>query len=268
MDIVRRTFAFKGVQFKADDDGPGGFSGYGSTWDLDQGGDVIIKGAFKDAIPDFLERGFVPVSHDWFSMPIATVKSAKEDDEGLWLEAEFHSTAAAQDVRTVMAERMERGKFVGLSIGYLLDYDQESGDVEFTEDGIRKIKRIKELAEVSVVTVPMNREAGVAAVKAGPGAVPFTERLAGVLADVSDFPDHVQNHIEMRRDFKAGRVLSAANRERLGAISSAMRDAAGALDVILEETDPDAKHEIFNPLTLRAYRGASLAMSGIEMGTE
>lgn len=240
--LERKVFAIKDYAFKAEDDGPGTFEGLGAAFhNVDHGGDVILPGAFKDAISEFLYRGFVPVGHDWMALPVGTIEEAKETDDGLYFKALYHTTQAAQDARTVVKERMERGKFVGLSIGFLPDYEE---GVEFRDDGVRVISKVKELAEISIVTVPMNREAGVAAAKAGPGAVPFTDRAAGVLADVQDFAQHAEAHAAMRGEFKEGRVLSAANRTRLSEISSGLTAAAKALDAILTDTDPDRQKQI------------------------
>lgn len=227
----RKTFAIKQYAFKADDGDLGTFEGYGATFgNVDEGGDVILKGAFADAIPDFLARGFVPVGHDWLGLPIATIDDAKEDDDGLYFKASFHSTGAAQDARTVMRERMERGKFVGLSIGYLPDYDD---GVEYRDDGVRVLKKIKELAEISFVTVPMNREAGVAAVK----SMTFHDEADTALAAVKGLIARAESLADLR--VKEGRTLSASNRTRLADIGSQMRTAAAALDAILAKTDPD-----------------------------
>jgi HK97 family phage prohead protease len=228
----RKTFAIKQASFKADgDDGHGTLEGYGAVFNnVDHGGDVILPGAFKDAIPAFLERGFVPVGHDWMGLPVATIADAKEDDSGLWFSAEFHTTQSAQDARTVVKERIDRGKFVGLSIGFLPDYDD---GVEFRDDGVRVLKRIKELAEVSIVTVPMNREAGVASVK----SLTFTDEADTALAAVKSLIERAESLADLR--VKEGRTLSAANRTRLSGISEQMREAATALDTILTETDPN-----------------------------
>lgn len=248
--LERKTFAITGYQFKAADSGPGEFSGYGATFgNVDEGGDVILKGAFSDAIPSFLERGFVPVGHDWMGLPIATIADAKEDDSGLFFKAAFHSTTAAQDARTVMMERMDRGKFVGLSIGFLPDYD--SG-IEYRDDGVRLIKKIKELAEISFVTVPMNRLAGVTTAKGGLGSdLPYADFADLVAGQVSQLAERTRERIDFRR--KEGRVLSQSNRNRLASIGEAMRLAAKDLDSILSETDPNAgKSQTVDLLRYRA----------------
>lgn len=246
--LERKTFAIRDFSFKADGgaEGFGTFEGYGSTFgNVDEGGDVILKGAFAEAIPAFLERGFVPVGHDWLGLPIATIDAAKEDDEGLFFKASFHSTQAAQDARTVMRERMERGKFVGLSIGYLPDYAE---GVEYREDGVRVLKKIKELAEISFVTVPMNREAGVAAVK----SMTFHDEGDAVLAAVKSLVERAESLAGLR--VKEGRTLSSANRGRLSEISGQMRAASEALDAILAETDPDKDKPKVAPAELYRMR--------------
>lgn len=236
--MEHKTFAITGAQFKAaaDGNGPGTFEGYGATFgNVDQGGDVIIAGAFAEALPAFLERGFVPVGHDWMGLPVATIADAKEDDAGLWFSAEFHTTQAAQDARTVVKERIDRGKFVGLSIGFLPDY--ESG-VSYRDDGVRVLSKIKDLAEVSIVTVPMNRQAGIAAVKDGLGTgLPYEEHGELVTATVAQFIAHTRDRAGMR--VKDGRVLSAANRQRLADVRDALKTAHSDLHTILDETDPD-----------------------------
>lgn len=262
--MEQKIVALTDVEFKASDTGPGSFTGYGAVFgNVDDGGDVIIQGAFKEALPSFLERGFVPVGHNWFDLPIASISNAKEDENGLWIEAEFHSTQSAQDARTVVKERIDRGKFVGLSIGYLIDYENDGA--EYDDDGVRTIKKIKDLAEISIVTVPMNREAGVAAVKAGPGSVSFSERAARALAAVDALTEHAKEHVEMRT--KEGRVLSSANRTRLVAIRDGLTEAAGGLDSILAETDPEKDSEKSNAEAARRWRKrADLVLAGIELG--
>jgi HK97 family phage prohead protease len=222
---------------ESSDDGPGVLSGYGAVFgNVDSGGDVIIRGAFREALPDFVTRGFVPIGHNWMGLPIGTIDSAKEDDNGLYFEASYHSTASAQEARTVVRERLERGKFVGLSIGFLPDYDE---GVEYDPDtGVRKILKIKELAEISIVTVPMNRLAGVTAAKDGLGAgLSYAEHGQRVLADLSAFVRRTHDRADYRT--KEGRELSKANRERLAGIRDGLTGAAGDLDAILAATDPD-----------------------------
>lgn len=154
------THARKLVLLKdASVDKNGRLEGYGAVYgNVDDGGDVILNGAMADAIPRFLKEGFISWGHDW-NVPVAMPKGASEDSKGLYFDAQFHSTPAAQEKRTITKERLDAGLTMGLSIGY--------GEVTkkrlTTHTELSKIGR---LFEVGLVTVPMNGLAGVAGIKA------------------------------------------------------------------------------------------------------
>lgn len=156
--------AFSLAEFKVDADS-GEFSGYGSVFgNVDAGGDTVVPGAFTKAIPAFLKDGFISWSHDW-SMPVAMPKAAHEDQRGLFVAGQFHSTPDGQQARTIAAERAAAGLSMGLSIGYGVEAE------EWGPAG-RLLKVINPLYEIGLVMVPMNREAGVVAVKSGKAALP------------------------------------------------------------------------------------------------
>lgn len=106
---------------------------------LDSYSDCIFPGAYKNAIKGFLENGFIPVGHNWSELPVAMPTKAMEDGQNLYCEAVFHSHQYAQDARTVCMERLAAGLSVGLSVGFMPDYDSGvawfDGNVE--ADGIR-----------------------------------------------------------------------------------------------------------------------------------
>jgi HK97 family phage prohead protease len=155
-DIERKVFEL--VDIKMSDEGNGGFSGHASMFgNVDRAGEIVAKGAFAKTIDAFVRDGFVALNHDWRSTPIGFITSAKEDDRGLLVEIAFHGTPAAQEARRVAAERHEAGKSVALSIGYRVKADEQS-------DKGRVLKEL-ELFEVSLVNVPANPRALVAAVK-------------------------------------------------------------------------------------------------------
>lgn len=154
-----------------DGEGTGGFGGYGAVYgNIDRDEEILAQGVFAESLPDFLANGFIAEAHDW-RCPVATVAAAREDDLGLYLEAEFHSDPASQAVRTRTAERLARGQSVGLSVGFrpeVWEYDEEKDLVTITKG---------ELFEVSIVTVPANPLARVSAAKAAPWYdLPETER--------------------------------------------------------------------------------------------
>jgi HK97 family phage prohead protease len=212
----RKTFAL--VEGKVDGSGTGSFTGYASLFGvLDSQGDVVMRGAYTATLPQFLERGFIAWGHDW-NDPVATIADAQEDDRGLYIMAEFHSDDASQRARTRTMERLNRGKFMGLSIGYSV------ADASYSDDGARLLKQI-DLYETSLVTVPALRDAGVTGAKerfAPEEAVP--ETLAALEAFIAEC--------------KSGRAISSARRTRLEALRDQLRTGADDLDGLLTETAP------------------------------
>lgn len=155
MTVERKVIAFEQA---AVDPKTGEGRGYGAVFgNRDDGGDIIQPGFFEPVIPDFLREGFISWGHDWYD-PVAMPLTAAEDARGLDITWQFHSTPAAQEKRTITAERLNAGKTMGLSIGY------EVADEEVTDAG-RLLKKAKRLFEVGLVLVPMNRQAQVTEVK-------------------------------------------------------------------------------------------------------
>jgi len=155
---------------KVGNKGPGTISGYASVFNgIDSYRDTVVPGAYARTLPKFLKDGFVAWSHDW-GVPIATPEKAYEDAKGLYLEAEFHTDPDAQRFRRLAAERLARGKSLGLSIGY------EAKQFDYAELNGQEVRRLLdiELMEVSLVMVPADDAARVGAVKrAGTGGRPL-----------------------------------------------------------------------------------------------
>jgi HK97 family phage prohead protease len=180
--LTHRTFMLKGAEL--DDNGilKGMAAVYGN---LDDGGDIIDKGAMSGAVERFLKEGFISWGHDW-NDPVAFPTDAEDTDEGPSLVAQFHSTQRAQDARTITRERLNNGLTMGLSIGY--------GDVVASKaqaDGARHLKQIGRWYETGLVMVPMNTLAGVTEAKAGllksaKAAAADTRTAAYILFEVLD----------------------------------------------------------------------------------
>jgi len=127
---------------------------------VDAYGDVILDGAYGD-LAEFVRSGFVAIGHDHSGIPVGYITQAVEDAKGLFVGMEFHSTEAAQSAQTVTKERLQAGKRVGLSIGYLpLEWGFESRNGK----RVRFLKKI-ELKEFSLVTLPAVANAEVTCVK-------------------------------------------------------------------------------------------------------
>jgi HK97 family phage prohead protease len=174
------------IEWKAADDGT--LEGWASTFgNVDLGSDVVVKGAFKNTIPDVKANG-IPLLADHVASTasvLGTIFDAQETDKGLRIKARFSSAPSAQDVRTKLLE----GHLKSLSIGY------EATKYSFTEvDGktVRNLDEVK-LWETSVVVFPMNPEATISRVKSLAGTLDAEARksLAAeiVAADIVDLTD-------------------------------------------------------------------------------
>lgn len=189
MNIERKYIDLK--ELKVSDDGPGTIEGYRSVFsEIDEGGDLIVKGFFADSLTEYLEAGFSAHSHDWnFKEAVGFPLEAKEDDHGFYVKSQFHSTDDAQDIRKKAKERMEAGKKVGFSFGYSVteksyieakDYKEQLPLYVKAErlqanllkaqkfDRIRILKK-GEVIEDSIVTAPMNKLAMATAIKSTSG---------------------------------------------------------------------------------------------------
>jgi len=181
---------YKFVELKSlkmsDDNGPGTIEGLRAVFDIDEGGDLIIKGAFLDTIPEYLESGFSAHSHQWnFSEAIGFPLSAYETDRGLFVKSQFHSTPDAQNIRVKAKERLKAGKTVGFSFGYSVkdsdiirshDYERElslyipSHRMEYNLKQAKRFSQVRLLKKLhviedSIVTAPMNKLAVATGVK-------------------------------------------------------------------------------------------------------
>lgn len=138
------------------------FEGLAAVWDLDLGGDVIHKGAFKNTLAAWKKsQDAIPLlnSHEHFDIfgAVGQLLDAKETAEGLWTKWEVIN---GQDGDRVMdrirpSARTNRPVIGKMSIGYealKFDFEQDEGDSIF--DRIRNLHEVS-LKEVSLVMFPM-----------------------------------------------------------------------------------------------------------------
>jgi HK97 family phage prohead protease len=203
MNIERKFIDLKDLTVT--DEGPGHISGYRAVFnEIDEGGDLIVPGFFKDSITEYLEAGFTAHSHDWdFDKAVGYPMVAKEDDHGFFVDSEFHSTPDAQAVRTKAVERKKAGKRVGFSFGYSVsdrsyieakDYKEQlplyvkADRLQANMQKAQKFDRIRilkkgEVIEDSIVTAPMNKLAMATAVKSDKVNVAHIVDSKGMLAE-------------------------------------------------------------------------------------
>lgn len=195
--------------------GAGTFEGIAAVFtNIDRQNDVIVPGAFKRTLKDFVTRGFLASGHNW-SDPIGTIDDARETYEGLYVKGEFHTTPAAQLARTVIRERLARGKTVSMSVGF------ETRDSDLDTKGVRYIKDL-ELYEVSVVTVPANPLARVVGVKSHSTRQPMqtpsnlTKEQRQLFDLDSRFITNQLNKLQRRRNANLLRDMKARQRALAG----------------------------------------------------
>jgi uncharacterized protein len=159
------VLTYKSVGFQLEDlksrgDDGWSFSGYASTFgNIDEGGDVVLRGAFENSLAHRVPR--LLWQHDMHE-PIGRTLSLKEDDHGLHGDFLISRTTRGRDAYQLLRD----GAIDSMSIGYIPD-EQEFDD----EHNVRKLKSV-DLLEISLVSIPMNEEARVTAVKAAHRPLP------------------------------------------------------------------------------------------------
>ena len=134
--------------------------GFGSTYEVDEGGDRILPGAFHDDLDKFAVNPMMLFSHQ-LNMILGSWTVFEEQAKGLYLEGEINlKTQLGKDTYTLIGDN----DLKGLSIGYSIlkrAFDDENEVLE-----LMKLR----LWEVSVVAIPMNQNAWITATKIFNGA--------------------------------------------------------------------------------------------------
>lgn len=131
------------------------FQGHAAAFDnIDAGGDIIRRGAFKKTINEFTKRIKVLWQHDPHS-PIGKAIHLEEDSKGLFVHAKISETTLGKDAMVLMRD----GVVNELSIGY----DPKKFELN-NDTGIRELLEVK-LWEFSPVTWAMNDMATISAAK-------------------------------------------------------------------------------------------------------
>lgn len=254
---------YKTLSFKmGNNDGlePDCFQGYGAAFgNCDGVGDIIERGAFAATLADFLAAGVIAWQHDW-TEPIGKPLDAYEDQTGLFIKARLSQTARGKDALTLLRDGVIGKMSIGYTVeGYKILSDEEGcallGEtgyeaalrtVPWWQDGVRVLTAIK-LYEISLVTVPANPAAVVTGVKEGLLAgLTLDDHFQTVLATERGYLTRVKDLSALRA--KSGRVLSAANRERLEAMKTSLVEHTATLDDLIvaatpptSDTDSDGK---------------------------
>ena len=119
---------YKQVAFKMDevDDEQGIFKGYASTYDLDRGGDIIVKGAFDKTLATNAAQVKILWQHKQ-DQPIGRPMVMRTDENGLYVEGKVSDTSLGRDAKTLMKD----GVINSMSIGFI------TKDADYNCDGVR-----------------------------------------------------------------------------------------------------------------------------------
>lgn len=161
-----------------------GFTGYGSVFNTkDQGGDIVVAGAFSKSLKKWQENGRqVPVLWQHKTdEPIGSWADLSEDDHGLLGEAQLWTDDAPY--ARIAHKGMKTKTITGLSIGYRIkreEYDKKAGANRLLE---------LDLVEISVVTNPMHDDARIDSVKSmiEAGRMPTLREFEEFLRDAGGF---------------------------------------------------------------------------------
>jgi len=126
--------------------------GYASVFDVvDQQGDLILPGAFKDSIEQFNSgKKLVLLWQHHYDQPVGVVNELLEDEYGLYVQATITpSTQLAQEAFELIKHQVING----FSIGY-----EVIESVQSYSSLVRYLNNIN-LFEISLVTFPANQEA-------------------------------------------------------------------------------------------------------------
>jgi uncharacterized protein len=167
--IERRDFGLSEVKLASDRTGE--FTGYGAVFgNVDSFGDVIAKGAFRDTLREWQDKGkFPPMllqhgggpfgSSTDGMLPIGQWTSMEENSKGLKVEGRLFALNTERG--QYIYEGLRAGALDGLSIGFRT---RKSVMGTKPSEPMRTLTDI-DLVEVSVVTFPANPKARVMGVK-------------------------------------------------------------------------------------------------------
>ncbi len=140
------------ADFKVKESSSRRIRGYASTRFPDRVNDVVLPQALKDAMGEYMKNPAILLGHDQ-EKPIGKTISWQITEDGLWIEAEIGTTPKANEA---WAE-IEQGLRTAFSIGFIpKEIDWRGDHPTITE---------LELLEISVVTIPANRESLFSVVK-------------------------------------------------------------------------------------------------------
>lgn len=230
------SYKVAGAEFKVNDSegGKADFEGFFSVFNnMDDGGDVILRGAFNKTIKEMGNRVKVLYQHNPMAIIGPRPDILEEQEKGLFAKGRIIKETFWGNEAFVL---MKEGALNEGSIGYIPVADK----TEWRDDGARLLREVK-LFEVSPVPWGMNPLTEVAAIKALWGAhLPGLDHESKQAREVEEYLTALLN---ITNELKAGRVLSAHNLGIARNARTACQEAVGALDNLIRAAEPDDDDE-------------------------
>jgi hypothetical protein len=194
----------------------------------DEGNDVVLPSFFTDGQP----IAMTPWGHNWGDLPpgkgvIRVLTEGAVFDGAFFMDTE----QGVQHYRTVK----NMGGLQEWSFGFSV---KEASIGQFPDGNEMPVRYLVkgETYEVTPCLVGMNRDTFTLGIKSG---LPYIEQGDAVLAAVRDLLGRSKSLADLRA--KDGRVLSEANRKRLGGLLEALKSVQADIEDLLQSTEPPAK---------------------------
>jgi HK97 family phage prohead protease len=209
--IERRTFTIKNVEARQAEDGTMRLSGYAAVFNEDSVPlpflERIAPGAFRKTLTETPDVRLL-INHE--GLPLARTKNGtlrlKEDEAGLYMDADLPDTQAARDLYTLV----ERGDVDQMSFAFRVIRQK------WSEDRSRRVLTELSLSDgdVSVVTYPAyptttveareQLKAAIQAVKEGRDISPETKMvLENIFSDLSEGHEYIMKAAQIMGEFMA-----------------------------------------------------------------
>lgn len=193
---------------------------------IDLDGDVTLKGAFDDQAPVRISAyGHKTWDGD---LPVGRGRIVVAGDEAILDGRFFLGSTAGRDTFETVKEMDDLQEW---SYGFDI-VDSEFGTFEGRK--VRFLKKLK-VHEVSPVLFGAGVGTRTLAVKHDE---PFSEQADRVLGDATSLLDRAKTFGSQAAEAKEGRVLSAANRERLQTLADSLGTTVSEIRQLLADTDP------------------------------
>lgn len=153
---MKINYAIKSENLAVKDDGY--ISGYCSVFGHVDTYDDTIESHAYDAVVASGVKPLMFFNHSSYGVPIGAWDKLSVDGRGLFIEGRLNlNNKQGKDVY----EALKFGSMNGLSVGIYMQ-DQ---DVEYDDKGIRHIKNVREIYEVSIVNFPADKNARISDIK-------------------------------------------------------------------------------------------------------